>query len=121
MRSDFTAPFETARNKKAHEPVTLIQLDFPAVAGFPALTLRLAERGSASDESKLSIGGNDWHAVIEDAGDIDRLIDATQFSANSDADLSVTVVNLPTDLFSPAQPFAWVFRDRPPESATAIV
>jgi hypothetical protein len=121
MRTDFTTAFDTEKDKKANAPVTLMKIDWPAVGGLPALTLRLTERGSDADNSKLTINGTDWHAVIEDAGDLDRLVNAGNFTANSVADLKVTLINLPTALFSPAKPFNHVFDERPPESATVTV
>ena len=121
MRSDFTANFTTEKDKKANAPVTLLQIDWPAIGGLPALTLRLTDRGSDNDNKKLTINGTDWHSVIEDTGALDRLVDAGNFSANSVADLNISITNLPTALFSPAQPFSYVFKDRPPESATVTV
>lgn len=44
MRTDFTDPFIIQKDKTAHEPVTLLQLDWPALNGLPALTLRLTDR-----------------------------------------------------------------------------
>ncbi|GJL78814.1 MAG: hypothetical protein NPINA01_18030 [Nitrospinaceae bacterium] len=121
MRTDFTTAFDTEKDKKAHAPVTLMKIDWPAIGALPALTLRLADRGADADNAKLTINGTDWHAVIEDAGELDRLVDAGNFSANSVADLKVTLTNLPTALFSPAKPFSYVFDERPPESATVTV
>jgi len=121
MRTDFTTAFATEKDKKANAPVTLMQIDWPAIGGLPALTLRLTDQGSDSDNSKLTINATDWHAVIEDAGELDRLVNAGNFSANSFADLKVTLTNLPTALFSPAKPFNYIFDQRPPESATVIV
>ncbi len=121
MRTDFTAPFDTEKDKKAHAPVTLMKIDWPAIGGLPALTLRLTDQGSDADNSKLTINGTDWFAVIEDAGELDRLVNAGNFSANSVADLKVTLTNLPTALFSPEKPFNYIFDQRPPESATVSV
>jgi len=121
MRTDFTTSFATEKDKKAHGPVTLMKIDWPAIGGLPALTLRLADRGSDADNGKLTINGTDWYAVILNAGDLDRLVSAGNFSANSVADLKVTLTNLPTALFSPAKPFSYVFKDRPPEAATITV
>ena len=121
MRSDLTASFTTEKDKKSNAPVSLIKIDWPALGPLPALTLRMTDRGSDADNSKLTINVTDWFAVIEDAGDLDRLVSAGNFSANSFADLKVTVTNLPSDLFSPAKPFSHVFKERPPESATVIV
>jgi hypothetical protein len=121
MRTDFTTAFDTEKDKKAHAPVTLMKIDWPALGGLPALTLRLADRGSDADNSRLTIYAIDWHAVIESTGDLDRLVNAGNFSANSVADLKVTLTNLPTALFTPAKPFNHVFDERPPESATVTV
>ncbi len=121
MRTDLTANFGTEKDKKANAPVTLMQIDWPAIGTLPALTLRLADRGSDSDNKKLTINGNDWDAVIEDTGGLDRLVSAANFSGNSVSDLSVSITNLPTALFNPAKPFSHVFRGRPPESATVTV
>ena len=121
MRTDFSTNFNTEKNLKANGPVTLMKIDWPAIGILPALTLRLADRGSDSDNSKLTINATDWHAAIEDAGELDRLVTAGNFSANSVADLKVTLINLPTALFNPATPFSYVFDNRPPESATVTV
>ncbi|MCH8313403.1 MAG: hypothetical protein IID17_10500, partial [Nitrospinae bacterium] len=121
MRTDLTANFEAEKDKKANAPVTLMQIDWPAIGALPALTLRLTDRGSDTDNKKLTINGTDWHAVIQDTGNLDRLVDAGNFSANSVADLNVSITNLPTALFSPQKPFSHVFKDRPPESATVTV
>jgi hypothetical protein len=121
MRTDFSTSFDTEKDKKANRPVTLIQIDWSALGALPALTLRLTDRGSESDPKKLTLNGTDWHAVIENTGNLDRLVKAGNFSANSVPDLNVALTNLPTALFSPAKPFSHVFRDRPPESATVTV
>ncbi len=121
MRTDLTVNFGAEKDKKAHAPVTLIQIDWPAIGALPALTLRLTDRGSDSNNKKLTINGTDWHSVVENTGDLDRLVNAGNFSANSVADLNISITNLPTALFSPAKPFSYVFKDRPPESATVTV
>lgn len=121
MRTDFSTSFNTEKDKKANAPVTLIQIDWSAIGLLPALTLRLTDRGSGTDNKKLTINGTDWHAVIENTGGLDRLVKAGNFSANSVSDLGITITNLPTALFSPAKPFSYVFKDRPPESATVTV
>ncbi len=121
MRSDLTVSFEAEKDKKANAPVTLMQIDWPAIGILPALTLRLTDRGSDSDNKKLTINGTDWHSVIDSMGGLDRLVSAGNFSANSVSDLNVSVTNLPTALFSPAKPFSHIFKDRPPESATVTV
>ncbi len=121
MRTDLSLNFVVEKEKKANRPVTLMQIDWPALGALPALTFRLTDRGSDSDNKKLTINGTDWHSVIENTGNLDRLVKAGNFSANSVADLGITLTNLPTALFSPAKPFSHVFRDRPPESATVTV
>jgi hypothetical protein len=121
MRTDFTTAFDTEKDKKAHAPVTLMKIDWPAIGALPGLTLRLTDHGSESDNSKLTINGTDWFAVIDDAGELDRLVNAGNFSANSFADLKVTLTNLPTALFNPEKPFNYIFDERSPESATVTV
>lgn len=121
MRTDFTAPFIAEKDKKANGPVTLMQIDWPAIGSLPVLTLRLADRGSDSDDKKLTINGTEWHSLISDSGRLDRLVDAGNFSANSISNLSISVTNLPTALFVPSKPFSHIFKDRPPESATVTV
>jgi hypothetical protein len=121
VRTDLTVNFEDEKDKKANGPVTLMQIDWPALGALPALMLRLTDRGTNADNKQLTIGGTDWHAVIENTGGLDRLIGAGNFSANSVSDLGVTLTNLPTALFSPAKPFSHIFNHRPPESATVTV
>lgn len=121
MRTDFSTSFNSEKDKKANAPVTLIQIDWPALGVLPALTLRLTDRGTDTDNKKLTIDGTDWHAVIKNTGGLDRLVKAGNFSANSVSDLGITITNLPTALFSPAKPFSHIFKDRPPESATVTV
>lgn len=121
MRTDLTVNFAAEKDKKATAPVTLMQIDWPAIGALPALTLRLTDRGSNSDNRKITINGIDWHAVIEDTGGLDRLVSAGNFSSNSVADLSISITNLPTAFFNPQKPFSHVFKDRPPESATVTV
>ncbi|VAX27368.1 hypothetical protein MNBD_NITROSPINAE05-1437, partial [hydrothermal vent metagenome] len=87
MRTDLTVNFEAEKDKKANAPVTLMQVDWPALGVLPALTLRLTDRGTDADNKKLTINGTDWHAVIENTGGLDRLIGAGNFSANSVSDL----------------------------------
>ena len=55
MRTDLTANFEAEKDKKANAPVTLMQIDWPAIGALPALTLRLTDRGSDTDNKKLTI------------------------------------------------------------------
>ncbi len=121
MRTDLTINFTAEKDKKVNQPVTLLQIDWPAMGVLPQLTLRLTDRGSNSDNKKLTINGTDWHSVIESTGGLDRLVSAGNFSANSVADLGISITNLPTRLFGPEQPFSYVFKDRPPESATVTV
>ncbi len=121
MRSDFTTAFSTEAAKTANAPVTLMRIEWPALGPLSALTLNMTDRGQEGDNAALLIGGVMWHAVIEELGSIDRLVGPGQLFGNSDADLGVTLANLPTALFNPPKPFSWVFRDRPPEAATVTL
>ena len=73
MRTDFSTSFSTEKDKKANAPVTLMQIDWPAIGALPVLTLRLTDRGTDTDNKKLTIAGTDWHAVIENTGGTWRL------------------------------------------------
>ena len=110
MRTDFASGFNTSRNSKANAPVNLLQIDWPAVNGLPALTLRL------SDRQGITINSVTWYPLINNMGNLDRLVSADQTDSNSYPNLSVSVVNVPVDLFSPAARFSNLFRNRPPES-----
>ncbi|MBC8284337.1 MAG: hypothetical protein H8E32_11035 [Nitrospinae bacterium] len=115
MRTDFTTGFSAARNKKANAPVNLMQIDWPAMNGLPALTLRLTDR------SGIQIDEVDWYPLIQDMGNIDRLISADLLASNSGSSLSVSVVNVPVDLLGSGKRFSHLFRHRPPESAMVKV
>lgn len=115
MRTDFTAGFNTARNKNANAPVNLMRIDWPAMNGLPALTLRLTDR------SGIRIDGVDWYPLVRDMGNIDRLVSADRLASNSGSSLSVTLVNIPVGLFGTGKRFSHLFRSRPPESATVRV
>jgi len=115
MRTDFTAGFTNARNKKANAPLNLLQIDWPEMNGLPALTLRLTDR------SGINIDGNDWYPLVKDMGNIDRLVSADLLAVNSGTSLSVEVINIPVDLFSNGKRFSYLFRNRPPEAATVKI
>lgn len=115
MRTDFTTGFSAARNKKANIPINLIQIYWPPMNGLPELVLRLTDRGG------ININGIDWYPLVIDMGSIDRLISPDLLAANSGSSLTVQVVNVPVDLFSPGKRFSHLFRSRPPESATVRV
>ena len=61
---NFSAPFATAKNKKASQPVNLLQIDWPIVNGSPAFTVRLSDRA-------LNIDGTGWLAGVADWGTLE--------------------------------------------------
>ncbi len=115
MRTDFTGSFIAEKDKTAHEPVTLLQLDWPALNGLPALTLRLTDREG------VVIGGVPWYPLIEDAGDIRRLVDAARLTVTPSTNVRIGLVNLKTDLFTPSAMLSRLFRTRPPENVVATI
>ncbi|MBT5551687.1 MAG: hypothetical protein HOJ79_14550 [Nitrospina sp.] len=110
MRTDFTSGFNNARNSKSNAPVNLLQIDWPEMNNLPALTLRL------SDREGITINSVDWYPLINNLGNLDRLVSTDQTDSNSHSNFSVSVVNVPVDLFSPVARFSNLFRNRPPES-----
>lgn len=115
MRSDFTSGFNTSRNSKSNAPVNLLQVDWPAMNGLPALTLRLTDREG------ININSIYWYPLVSDMGNLDRLVSPDQSDSNSHTNLTVSVVNAPVDLFSPVARFSNLFRHHPPESAVVTV
>ena len=115
MRADLTSKFIQVKDLKSNEPVTLLRLDWPSMNGLPALTLRLTDRAG------VVIGGVPWFPLIEDAGDIRRLVDTARLSVIPSTNVRVGLVNLATDLFSPSAMFSRLFRSRPPESCVATI
>ena len=111
----------TAKNKKSNRPITLIRIDLPINGSNPAITLRLADRGSAADARVFNTGTLDWYDILTDVGTINHLSDAlTGFEASTPS-IRLTVLNLPTDLFTPAAPFSSIFRNYKPETATVTI
>ena len=94
MRTDYTSGFNTSRNSKANAPVNLLKIEWPAMNGLPALTLRLADREGIVINSVI------WYPLINDMGDLDRLVSPDQADSNSLPNLTASVVNAPVDLFS---------------------
>ena len=115
MRTDFTSGFNTSRNSKANAPVNLLQIDWPAMNGLPALTLKLTDREG------VNINSVNWYPLINNMGNLDRLVSPGQPDSNSFPNLTVSVVNAPVDLFSPVARFSNLFRHRPPESAVVTL
>jgi hypothetical protein len=111
MRTDFTSGFNASRNSKANAPVNLLQIDWPAMNGLPALTLRLTDREG------ININSVNWYPLVSDMGKLGQLVAPTKADNNSLGKLSVSVVNVPVDLFSPVARFSNLFRNRPPESS----
>ncbi|MBT5632090.1 MAG: hypothetical protein HOJ13_05110 [Nitrospina sp.] len=111
MRTDFSTGFNTSRNNKANAPVNLLQIDWTAMNGLPALTLRLADREG------IIINSIYWYPLLNNMGNLDRLVSPDFAAGNSQSNLSVSVVNIAVDLFSPSARFSNLFRNRPPESA----
>jgi hypothetical protein len=111
MRTDFTTVFNSARNSKTNAPVNLLQIDWPAMNGLPALTIRLTDREGITINSVL------WYPLINNMGKLGQLVAPNKADNNSLGKLSVSVVNVPVDLFSPIARFSSLFRNRPPESS----
>ena len=108
MRTDFSTGFNTSRNNKANAPVNLLQIDWTAMNGLPALTLRLADREG------IIINSIYWYPLLNNMGNLDRLVSPDFAAGNSQSNLSVSVVNIAVDLFSPSARFSNLFRNRPP-------
>jgi len=115
MRTDFTSGFNTSRNSKANAPVNLLQIDWPAMNGLSALTLRLTDREG------ITINSVPWYPLINNMGNLNRLVAPYEMDSNSRPNLSVDVVNVPVDLFSPVARFSNLFRNRPPESCVVTL
>lgn len=115
MRTDFTTGFNTSRNSKANAPVNLLKIDWPARNGLPALTLRLTDREG------ININSLHWYPLVNDMGNLDRLVSPDQNDSNSLPNLTVSVVNALVDLFSPIARFSNLFRHRPPEAAVVTL
>ena len=115
MRTDFTSGFNASRNSHSNSPVNLLQIDWPAINGLPALTLRLTDR------SGIIINSVDWYPLVQNMGNLDRMVSGDETESNSHPTLSVSLVNVPVDLFSPAMRFSYLFRNRPPEAGVVTL
>ncbi len=116
----FTAPFDAAKNKKAHVPVLLLQIDWPSINGLSAKTVRLTDRGSASDATKLNAAGQDWLALVQSWGG--GAFDLERDPPADDVDARIAVLNLPADFQEPAPlVFSELFNSYPPEMARATL
>ncbi len=115
MRTDFTSGFNISRNSKSNSPVTLLKINWPAMNGLPELTLRL------SDREGININSTYWFPLINDMGNLDRLLSPDQAESNSLPNLTVSIVNVPVDLFNPVARFSNLFRSRPPESSVVTL
>ncbi len=115
MRTDFTSGFNTSRLNKANAPVNLLKIDWPAINGLPELTLRLTDREGVHINSVI------WYPLINNMGNLDRLVSPDQSDNNSLPNLTVSLVNAPVDLFSPSARFTNLFRHRSPESAVVTL
>ncbi len=118
----FTASFAAAKNKKAHVPVVLLRIDWPSINGLPAKTVRLTDRGSASDQTKLNAAGQDWLALVQSWGGAGASIDQDRDPPADDVDARIAVLNLPAD-FQESTPLAFseLFNSYPPETAKATL
>ncbi|PIQ96548.1 MAG: hypothetical protein COV67_09050 [Nitrospinae bacterium CG11_big_fil_rev_8_21_14_0_20_56_8] len=83
--------------------------------GVPALALYLA------DLSGIAIDGNSYAPLVADWGEIDRLVDPVRMDQDAVPQLRVSVVNAPTNYFSPPRRFSELFRQYRPEAATVTV
>ncbi len=115
----FSSEFTAAKNKAGHAPINLLEITFPAVSGFPELVARLADREDSSSSEKLTILGNEYHAIVNSWGDLDALVFAERSDANATNGISIEVLNVDTDLLFPEGPFSKLLDFYPPETATA--
>jgi hypothetical protein len=118
---EFSAPFETAKNKPGNEPVTLVKIDIPANGTNPALTLRLADRRSPGNLDYFVTPQNNWLDLIIDYDIIDSSINANQGSLASDRSARLTIGNVRTKLFSPEAQFSILFHKYIPETAIVTI
>lgn len=121
MAQILTGEFSAAIAKKANRPITLVEIDLPANGSNPAVTLRLTDQGDAGDLKKITIGGDEYFAIISGFSNIRNLADALSGFLQSNASARFEVVNLPTNLFAPAAPFSSIFQNYKPETGTVTV
>ena len=105
----FSTPFVTAKNKKASQPVNLLQIDWPGVNDLPAFRVQLSDRA-------LAISGTDWLALVTDWG---RLESGGDFSL--DGELRLTLLNAPVDFGRGVERFSDILKAYPAETATVTV
>lgn len=106
---NFSSSFEAAKNKKASQPVNLLQIDWPGMNGLPAFQARLTDRA-------LTIEGTDWLALVTDWG---LLENGGNFSL--DGELRLTLLNAPVDFGRGVERFSDILKSYPAETATATV
>ena len=98
------------------EPATLIKLEWPAQPlGAPALTLHL------SDKPGININGTEWFHLVESPGSLNNIVDSANGGSGSDGNVSISVINHPTDLFSPPKSFSHIFREYRLEAGKATI
>lgn len=105
-----TSAFDAARVLTGLTVVTLVKIELPAKGGNPALTLRLSDRGS-SGGGTYTTPGNTWYALISNIQRQPALVDANSGVVPSDGYMSLQIINLPTDLFSPSARFSSLDRN----------
>ncbi|CAI2719740.1 hypothetical protein [Nitrospina watsonii] len=109
----FTPTFEAAKNQSAQRPVHLLQIDWPAVGGHPALMLQLADR-------LLVIGNDTWLPLVADWGELAPR-SAGGLVPEAHTHLTLTVINTPVAFPTGSQRFSDWFRIYPPEAATVTL
>ncbi|MDH3257740.1 MAG: hypothetical protein OEM27_08975, partial [Nitrospinota bacterium] len=110
----FTSGFTSAKNKKSHQPVTLLKISWPAIGEFPAKTLHLCDRA-------VTIDGVDWLPLVKDWGEIASTgLDSLLQNPGGEKS-KVQLLNAPVDFGEGLERFSDLLFQYPPEAATGIL
>ena len=110
----FTSGFTAAKNKKSHEPITLLKISWPAIGAFPAKTLNLSDRA-------VTIGGVNWLPLVADWGAIGGVGLDTLLQNAGEEKAKVQLLNAPVDFGEGLQRFSDILFEYPPEAATGLL